>query len=90
MAGPASAGIVYSFDVGSFGFNYTSPDLYPQLIPELHFRQHLRQLLFCQRYRRRRHRPESSHQNYRCGGLPTLFRRWPSSFHDELRGVCQR
>ena len=33
MAGPASAGIVYSFDVGSFGFTYTSPDLYPQLIP---------------------------------------------------------
>lgn len=33
IAGPAAAGIVYSYDVGSFGFTYTSPALYPQLIP---------------------------------------------------------
>ena len=33
IAGPAEAGIVYSYDVGSFGFTYNSPDLYPQLIP---------------------------------------------------------
>ena len=33
IAGPAAAGIAYSYDVGSFGFTSASPDLYPQLIP---------------------------------------------------------
>ena len=33
ISGAAAASVVYSYDVGNFGFTYTSPSLYPQFIP---------------------------------------------------------